>query len=102
MEQLEKLRKILGIENTDEDALLIEYLNIAKVDILNKRYPMGYPKDPIELEPRYLTLQVDLAVVRYNMRGVEGQTQHSENGIGRHYTPYENLLRSVVPLAKCL
>lgn len=102
MEQLVRLRTILGIENTDEDTLLIEYLNSAKVDILNKRYPMGYPNETIELEPRYLTLQVELAVVKYNMRGVEGQTQHTENGIGRSYTPYEKLLNSIVPLAKCL
>lgn len=40
------------------------------------------------------------AVVIYNMRGVEGQTSHSENGVGRSYEDcagMKTILQQIVP-----
>ena len=43
---------------------------------------------------------LDDAVVIYNMRGVEGQTSHSENGIARSYEDcagMKTILQQIVP-----
>lgn len=40
------------------------------------------------------------SVVIYNMRGIEGQTAHSENGVARSFDDYEGLkpiLESIIP-----
>ena len=40
------------------------------------------------------------AVIIYNMRGIEGQKSHSENGVSRSYEDYEGMkpiLESIVP-----
>jgi len=100
MSQLENVKLILGIGqiDTSQDALIDYYLDVAKQDILNVRYPFG--TDSVSLESRYLPLQVELAVIKYSMRGVEGQTEHEENGIRRKYNNI--LLSSVVPFVKVL
>lgn len=100
MSQLENVKLIIGIGqiDTSQDALIDYYLEVAKQDILNIRYPFG--ADSVNLESRYLPLQVELAVIKYSMRGVEGQTEHEENGIRRKYNSV--LLSSVVPFVKVL
>lgn len=43
---------------------------------------------------------LDVAVVIYNMRGVEGQTSHSENGVARQFADCAGLkpiLQGIVP-----
>lgn len=43
---------------------------------------------------------LDAAVVIYNMRGVEGQTSHSENGVARSYADcagMKSILEKIVP-----
>jgi hypothetical protein len=95
--QLERVKIRLGIPDADisKDDLLDEFLESAKQDILLRRYPFG---GNTILEPQYINLQVDLAVIRYNMQGVEGQASHSENGINRQYD--NKLLSQIIPLAK--
>lgn len=83
MEQIErlklKLKDCFCDDNELEDLLLT-----AKSIILNKRFPFS-KKLPQDIEPRYLDLQVRIAVDLYNKRGAEGETSHSENGISRTY-----------------
>ena len=43
---------------------------------------------------------INAAVVIYNMRGVEGQTSHSENGVARSYADcagMKPILESIIP-----
>lgn len=43
---------------------------------------------------------LNAAVVIYNMRGIEGQTSHSENGVGRSYADcagMKPILEQIVP-----
>lgn len=43
---------------------------------------------------------LDAAVVIYNMRGIEGQTSHSENGVSRSYEDcagMKHILAKIVP-----
>lgn len=95
----ERLEKMLPEATSDERAVLIE---LSKETVLNRRYPFGYP-DGTEVEPRYVTVQLRVAMELYNRQGAEGQTSHTENGISRIFDTANispNLLKSIVPMAK--
>jgi hypothetical protein len=96
MTQLERLK--LRIPENKNDLELEDVLESAKAVILSRRYPFG--EQPTELEPKYMDLQIRIAVEMYNKRGVEGQTSHSENGVSRSYSSAsvsEELLREITP-----
>ena len=96
MTQLERLK--LRIPENDNELELEDVLESAKAVILSRRYPFG--EQPTELEPKFLDLQIRIAVEMYNKRGVEGQTSHSENGVSRGYSSAsvsEELLREITP-----
>lgn len=40
----------------------------------------------LEVEPRFEYIQFQIAVRLWNVRGMEGETAHSENGINRSYS----------------
>ena len=96
MTQLERLK--LRIPENNNDLELEDVLESAQAIILSRRYPFG--EQPTELEPKFLDLQIRIAVEMYNKRGVEGQTSHSENGVSRGYSSAsvsEELLREITP-----
>lgn len=76
MTQLEKLKMLLDV--TDQDGLLQTLLEDAEADVLTWT---NRAKLPIALEA---TVR-QVAIIRYNMQGVEGQTTHSEGGISRSF-----------------
>ena len=95
MTQLEALRAITGESNND--ALLNTYLNLAGAKIVSRCYPF-HPEKPVP--PKYYNLQVEIAAYLFNKRGAEGQLAHSENGISRTYESAsvpESMLKDVVP-----
>ena len=65
--------------------------------ILNKLYPFDWDKQ--DLPTKYDQLQIELAIVLYNMKGVEGQSAHSENGVSRTYRSEGEILGEVIPMA---
>lgn len=83
MTVLERLKAQIG-DDSVTDELLLTYLEDAKGIILNKRYPFGYPEGT-EVEPKYETVQVKMALELFSKRGAEGEVSHSENGISRGY-----------------
>lgn len=96
MTQLERLKIRMPEEVNDVE--LEDILESAKAVILSRRFPFG--EQPTELEPKYMDLQIRIAVEMYNKRGVEGQTSHSENGVSRSYSNAsvsEELLREITP-----
>ena len=98
MTQLERLK--LRIPENDNELELVDILESAKAVILSRRFPFG--EQPTELEPKFLDLQIRIAVEMYNKRGVEGQTSHSENGVSRGYSSAsvsEELLSEITPKA---
>ena len=98
MTVLERMKAKIGDSSVSDD-LLLTYLEDAKGIILNKRYPFGYP-DGTEVEPKYETVQVAIAMELYSKLGAEGETAHSENGISRTYENgfvSSSLLKSIVP-----
>lgn len=91
---------------TDVD-LLMDYVLSAKNAINSRRFP--YHEWPVDdegktyVEERYRDLQFRIALDMYNKAGAEGQTAHTENGIGRTYESSwisEQLLSEVTPLAR--
>ena len=98
MTVLERLKAQIG-DNSVSDELLLTYLEDAKGIILNKRYPFGYPEGT-EVEPKYETVQVKIALELFSKRGAEGEVSHSENGISRGYESASvspSLLNMVLP-----
>ena len=79
-------------EDVDIDVFQI-YLRLAKEKILNHRYPYG--TNLTDVEQRYENDLIELAIVLYNQRGVEGQESHNENGITRHYRSEQEILKSI-------
>lgn len=54
-----------------------------------------------DVETKYLTMQIKIAVELFNKQGVEGEISHSENGINRSYETADvsnALLRQITPM----
>jgi len=95
MSQLSVLKNLLGDPNENDD-LLNFYLDSAKDIICDLR-------NSNEVEYKYYTVQIRMAIEMYNKRGAEGQVGHGENGISRTYSTAdvsEALLSQVTPVVK--
>lgn len=91
-EKLIRLKLILGISETDSDALLGEYLAMAKDEILNWLYiNSSIPEDVTEVPTRYEQVQIQAVIDGFSISGAEGQSTHSENGISRTFV-YEDMV----------
>ena len=101
MEPLERLKTRLNSTDDQEDQLLSDFLETAKWAILNRRFPCA-DSLPDEIEPRYVDLQIRIAIDLYNKIGAEGQSAHSENGVSRTYEASEVLLSEITPQVKVL
>ena len=100
MPQIDRLK--MRLEGEDfTDALIDELLETAKDIIFEHRFP--YSDYPVELEARYLGLQVQMAVELFNKLSAEGQVGHSENGISRSWASADvsdALLSRITPVVK--
>ena len=100
MSQTEKLQLLKAmVGGSDNEEVLLTYLNVAGRKILNRAYPYG--TDETEVPTRYDFLQCEIAAYLLNKRGAEGQTAHSENGISRTYESAdvpESLIGAVTPM----
>lgn len=76
-----------------------DLLETAKSIVLNRRYP--FVKElPLEVEPRYIEVQLQVAQWLYNKTGAEGELQHSELGETRVYKDSDipnEILKQVTP-----
>lgn len=101
----ERVKIRLGGDTAEfSDEIIEDVLESAGSAILARRYPFGVPEDVTEVPERYKDLQVRCAIDIINRMGVEGETQHTENGITRIYEKNagwlsESLLREVIPVA---
>ena len=104
MTQTEKLTLLKAmVGSSDDDDVLLAYLNSAGSKIINRAYPYGTTET--EVPPRYSVLQCEIAAYLLNKRGAEGQTSHSENGISRTYESAdvpESLLGVISPMVGVL
>lgn len=92
-----KIAQMLIMLGSEEDTNVLEvYLLQAKSLILNTRFPFGYTSDK-DVEPKYEQLQIELAIVLFNERGAEGQSNHSENGVSRTWRTKDQILAEITP-----
>lgn len=91
MSQLEKLKTMLGIklEDDTQDGILILLLEDVSSDLLSWT---NRTRLPATLE----STQRQIAVIRYNMQGVEGQTAHSEGGVSRTFDELPQSIRTTL------
>lgn len=78
MSQLDKLKLTLGIKDDTQDDELTLLLEDVATDLLSWTHRIVIPPG---LEPT----QRQIAVIRYNMEGVEGQSSHSEGSVSRAF-----------------
>lgn len=78
--QLSRMKIKLGIPVTDNqhNELLNLLLDDAQNDILGITHQEALPAG-------LQSTQVELAIIRYNKLGIEGQSAHSEGGISRSF-----------------
>lgn len=98
-EKLTQMSIMLG-ETVDADVLSV-YLLQAKSLILNTRFPFGYSSNQ-DVEAKYEQLQIELAIVLFNERGAEGQSNHSENGVSRTWRTKNAILAEIAPMVSAL
>ncbi len=78
MTPLERLKTLLGIPDTDRDALLTALLDQARDTIL------AYTNRDA-LVPGLENAVVQLALVTYNRQGMEGEQAHGEGAVSRAF-----------------
>lgn len=81
MTESEKIAMIKAISGESDDDIVFAYLYLTGQKILR----MTCSDDVTEVPEKYDGLLIDATVYFLNKRGAEGQTAHSENGIGRSY-----------------
>ena len=103
MTREEKLARfaVLISPDTASEELLTALLDQAGDIVLNRRYPFGVP-EWTEVPTAYEHIQLQIAMELFAKMGAEGQTQHQENGINRHYEAADvspSLLKRITPVA---
>lgn len=97
-ERIEQMKIMLGDDGVDIDENVCQtYLDLANQKILNHRYPYGTKL--VEVEPQFEYQMIELAIVLFNKRGVEGQEYHNENGVHRRYRTEAEVLASIPKFA---
>jgi len=86
---LEKLKIMLGITGSDQDEALSLLLEDVNNDLLTWT-------NRTELPPALEPIQRQIAVIRYNRQGVEGQTSHSEGGVSRSFEDLPESIRAAI------
>lgn len=101
-ELITNINLMMGEEYSDE--LLSAYIQQAQTECVNWEYQLiGIPED-IDMA-KYDSIVINAVIVAMSLRGAEGETQHSENGILRGYkwsSMDDYIHRAIVPYAKTL
>lgn len=99
-DELEQLKLHLGINDTNEDDLLLMLLDSAAKAVTRRLFPFGgFIPDEVE---KYSDKTVDIALYKYNRRGGEGEMSRSEYGMSVSYESGDiplSLLRDITPYA---
>ena len=101
----ERLEKKVKARNVNTDLTKDDYIEelITAIEAVNERRNYTIKNGKI-FDEKYTSLIIKLCLYSISKMGAEGETSHSENGIGRGYetgSDYpESLLSEVKPLAK--
>lgn len=94
----DRLRAMTGETNDD---ILETYLEMAKEEIIRRRYPFGGAPDEFPSEYKFKALNI--ATYLINKIGAEGETRHVVDGVTREYESAHvppSMLSDIVPIAK--
>jgi hypothetical protein len=89
MQTIDKLKIQLEISDDSKDSILGLLLDDVEIDLLTWT---NRSELPAVLEPS----QRQIAVIRYNMLGIEGQTSHSEGGVSRSFEELPGSVRKTI------
>lgn len=84
-QKLNRLKILLGITDTESDALLTEYLSMSGSEIIAWVYQNTQVPENAVVPPMYEQTQIMACVTGFNLTGGEGETSHIENGIHRYF-----------------
>lgn len=103
-EKITRVQILLGNDEQATDKLISVFLDEAKAEILNVRYPFGIPEGIDEVPPQYEYSQCTLAQRYFLRMGAEGEQIHNEDGVHRHYASVDDIdvLEKIVPIVKVL
>lgn len=76
--QLDKVKISLGIKDELQDEEILLLVEDAENDVL-------IWTNRTTLPTALLSVVRQIAIIRYNMQGIEGQTSHSEGGVSRSF-----------------
>lgn len=99
MTDAEKKAMVAAMTGETDNDIISAFLAVAGEKICRIAYPF---ETVAEVPSKYDHLQVEAACYLVNKRGAEGETSHSENGIGRVYENADlpaSMLRAVTPMA---
>lgn len=100
-EMVAKVRSMLDNDPEATTEVVQSYLDTAADAVLAQRYPFGYAEGTA-VPTRFQGEQCVLAARYFARRGGLGETQHTENGVTRHWYSSDDseILKRIVPLAK--
>ena len=92
-------------EPVPSDSTLSFYLESAQEIVLNRAFPFGASSGTAKQNclKRYANVMIRIAFALIAKQGAEGETQHSENGVSRHYDSADvpkALLEQITPYCK--
>ena len=96
MELLETFRELAMSSVYESDSILQFYLDSARDIICDIR-------NTDEVEQKYITTQLKIAIELYSKRGAEGEVAHNELGLSRSYESADvspSLLATITPVVK--
>lgn len=93
--QLDKLKISLGIKDGTNDDDLNLILEDAQNDVL-------IWTNRVKIPPILESTVRQIAIIRYNMQGVEGQSSHSEGGISRSFDDLPQSIQNTINQSRLL
>lgn len=75
---IDSIKLRLGIDGTDEDELLFDYIGDVTEDVLELLNMYALPK-------KAESIVKDLVVIKYNKNGSEGLSSESYGGVSQHF-----------------
>lgn len=82
VELIANIKTMMGEEYSD--SLLSAYIQQAQAECVNWEYQLIGKPDDLDVT-KYDTVVINSVIVAMSLRGAEGETQHSENGILRGF-----------------
>lgn len=102
-EKLKKVKVQLPTGITFEDETILEYLDLARLEILGYMYGGANTNDVTEVPDKYAVVQINAVLIALGLIGGTGETAHTEVGTSRTFKysdMVEYIRKNVFPIAR--